>query len=140
PNPDENPRQGQIIYRVWGNDSGPFGSSWSPVDPRLSGAATFRIVAGLPDRMNTGDFLTIAVLDDPIGVIPRGSLPVSPSDDYGNPKYTGIGVAYCTYPGGAPEYLIQGAAGKVTPIEELPLVPRYGGRPPPCRDGSEPRP
>jgi RHS repeat-associated protein len=53
------------VYRVWGGLSGPWGMSWTNVDPRT--IPDYRNVAGLPDQ-NTGQFLSEGVLTDPAGV------------------------------------------------------------------------
>ncbi|MEM2591958.1 MAG: hypothetical protein QXI60_05165 [Thermofilaceae archaeon] len=55
-----------------GSFSGPFGRSWTPIDPR--GIRNYRHAAGLPDQ-NKGRFLVIAELLDPTGVEVRRALP-----------------------------------------------------------------
>lgn len=82
--PAPTPRAGQKIYRVYGGEpaeadmwmqdefSGPFGQSWTPIDPRT--IPNYRQAAGLPD-LNKGRFLIIAELLDPKGVVVRSALP-----------------------------------------------------------------
>lgn len=141
PDPDEDPKRGETVFRVYGNDAKWSGGSWTPIDPRGLGPDQFRIVAGLPDRLNSGQFLVIGILVNPELAFKQGSRPVSPAEDYGWDKYRGIGVAYCTYPGGLPEYIIPNAAFQVRPIAlAIPLIPPYGGRPAVCPDGTVPPP
>ena len=52
---------GLTVYRVWGGESGPFGKSWTAIDPRLVPA--YRDAAGLPVQ-NTGRYLTEGTLMD----------------------------------------------------------------------------
>jgi hypothetical protein len=66
---------GITLYRVWGGDpnqapegfSGPWGSSWSPIDPRTIG--NYRVIAGLPDEANLGRFLSIGKISDIEGIM-----------------------------------------------------------------------
>jgi hypothetical protein len=67
---------GTRIFRVWGRDygapdllesqSGPFGRSWTSVDPTT--VTNYRGVAGLPDELNLGRFVTEGILTDTTGV------------------------------------------------------------------------
>lgn len=59
------------VFRVWGDKSGPWGPSWTTVDPRTVG--NFRDVAGLPVR-NSGRFLSEGILMDTRGIALRESL------------------------------------------------------------------
>ena len=77
-------RVGETVYRVWGKDpmnpdfapqqSGPWGSSWTRVDPRT--VPNYRGAAGLPNDANLGRFLSVGRLTDTGGVATRGSLPI----------------------------------------------------------------
>ena len=81
----------------WMRGSGPWGGSWSPVDPRL--IDDYRAAAGLPD-INTGRFLIEARLRDiPEGFRTRQALPLDGQ------------------PGGLPEYLIPDAERHLDPVE-----------------------
>jgi RHS repeat-associated protein len=123
------PKAGESVYRVWGGQRGPFGRSWTPDDPQGFGPDKFRVVAGLPDRVNDGNFITVAILKDPRVVPAWGSHPALRMPE--GPE------AWCAYPGkGVWEYEIPNAAaaiasGKIVIINVLgPLNPPYGGRPP----------
>ena len=85
--------EGTTVYRVWGDASGPYGRSWTTVDP--STVADFRSAAGLPNA-NTGRFVSEGVLNDATGVTTRSSLALD-----GNP-------------GGLPEVLIPNPESQVT--------------------------
>jgi RHS repeat-associated protein len=77
-------RAGQTVYCVWGkgttnpdfapHQSGPWGSSWTRVDPRT--VPNYRNAAGLPNDANLGRFLSVGRLTDTAGVTTRGSLRV----------------------------------------------------------------
>ena len=56
------PAPGVNVYRVFGGNAGPFGRSWTPIDPSEVGA--FRAEAGLPD-LNNGQYLIQGELTDP---------------------------------------------------------------------------
>lgn len=51
--------RGSPVYRVWGGRSGPWGESWTTVDPRT--IPDFRSAAGLPD-VNAGRFASEGTL------------------------------------------------------------------------------
>jgi hypothetical protein len=78
------PVTGQRVYRVYGQDpatpalvplqSGPYGSSWTRVDPRS--ITKYRDVAGLPDDRNLGRFLIEGVLRDPTDVVATRAAPI----------------------------------------------------------------
>lgn len=51
------PAVGQTVFRVWGGKSGPYGQSWTPVDPGTVG--DIRSAAGLPNG-NTATQTTMA--------------------------------------------------------------------------------
>jgi RHS repeat-associated protein len=55
----------QKVYRVWGGKSGPYGRSWTRVDPRT--VPNYRDAAGLPDS-NSGRFLSEGELINTEGV------------------------------------------------------------------------
>jgi RHS repeat-associated protein len=57
--------EGQRVFRVWGDASGPNGSYWTKVDPGT--IANFRAAAGLPSG-NTGRFVSEGLLVDVRGV------------------------------------------------------------------------
>jgi len=86
------PRQGQKVFRVFGEKNKPFGESFTPVDPRT--VKNFRAEAGLPD-VNTGRFVLEGRIKNPSGITVRQSLPL---DDN---------------PGGLPEFLIPDAQDKI---------------------------
>ena len=64
---------GVHIYRVWGGAAGPWGRSWTTVDPLT--VPNYRDIAGLP-RQNTGRFLSEGTLRSMEGVIIREALPL----------------------------------------------------------------
>ena len=79
------PRRGQKVYRVWGAEpqtpdvpgSGPWGYSWSPVDP--STEPNYRRAAGLPSggksgAYNAGRFVSEGIINDPSGIRVRRAL------------------------------------------------------------------
>lgn len=69
--------KGAKVYRIWGDDSGPHGKSWTTVDPNA--VSNYRGEAGLPPQ-NTGRFVSEGRLIDTTGVT------VKPADSiYGNP-------------------------------------------------------
>ncbi len=53
--------KGTKLYRVWGGKAGPWGRSWTPVDPRSIIPGLYRDIAGLPD-VNSGQFLSEGTL------------------------------------------------------------------------------
>ena len=78
------PATGQKVFRVWGQDpsrpdlvpdqSGPWGRSWTRVDPRT--VPNFRNAAGLPDNANMGRFVSEGRLIDSSGVTARRALQI----------------------------------------------------------------
>ncbi len=78
----ETPVTGQKVFRVWGQEpstpdllpqqSGPWGQSWTPVDPRT--VPNYRNAAGLPDNANLGRFVSEGRLIDTSGVTARKAL------------------------------------------------------------------
>ena len=80
--PGATPREGQKVYRVWGQDpanpdsvpkqSGPWGKAWTRVDPRT--VNNYRNAAGLPDNANLGRFVSEGRLLDTTGVTSRQAL------------------------------------------------------------------
>ncbi|KDA53244.1 hypothetical protein EG19_06580 [Thermoanaerobaculum aquaticum] len=71
-----NPAQvakGTTLFRVWGDGSGPWGRSWTPVNPAT--IPNYRNAAGLPVT-NTGRFVSEAILTDTTGVTTRRALPL----------------------------------------------------------------
>jgi hypothetical protein len=104
---NDEPRQGQIIYRVYGGESGPFGPWWTPIDPHEVqrrpdlvaqwGRYAYRATAGLPDT-NTGEWLIVAELKNPAAAEPleAGSMETKLHPDgrwpRGLPSFYGIRV------------------------------------------------
>lgn len=85
---------GTKVYRVWGDDAGPYGQSWTTVNP--NGVSNFRSSAGLPDT-NSGRFVSEGILNNANGVGTRGSLVIKQGQE-----------------GGLPEVIIPGAENQVT--------------------------
>jgi RHS repeat-associated protein len=67
----EAPEIGQKVFRVWGDEAGAWGKSWTRVDPRST--PDYRNAAGLP-RQNTGRFVSEGRLRSTEGVQARGAL------------------------------------------------------------------
>ena len=78
-------KSGVRVYRVWGTDpnnpdiegSGPWGRSWTPVDP--SSVPNYRQAAGLPSggesgSYNAGRFVSIGTISDFNGIRARSAL------------------------------------------------------------------
>jgi RHS repeat-associated protein len=66
-------RAGTKVFRVWGDGAGPWGTSWTTVDPRS--VSNYSNAAGLP-RQNTARFLSEGTLQTTNGVRTRASLPL----------------------------------------------------------------
>jgi hypothetical protein len=110
------PAVDQKVYRVWGSEpssnvpgSGPWGRSWSPVDP--SSVSNYRDVAGLPTggtsgAYNRGRFVSEGVIDDTTGVQLRSALSLDGSA------------------GGLTEYIVP------NPQQQIRLLGVYGVNPP----------
>jgi RHS repeat-associated protein len=110
--------EGQTVYRVWGGEpsvpelksSGPWGSSWTPVNPAT--VSNYRNAAGLPTLggqsgvANTGRFVSVGRVIDPSGVKIRDAIALD-----GNT-------------GGLPEYLF------LNPPSQIELIGVYGVNPP----------
>lgn len=93
------PARGDRVHRLYGDQSGPTGASWSPTDPRTL-AGQHREALGLPD-VNSAERLVVARLDDPGQVVlQRHALPLD------------------GMPGGGPEYIIP-AGNQTTGITVL---------------------
>ena len=62
---DTTKKQGkyQIVYRVYGGISGPYGRSWTPVNPTILSKSDYAEQAGLP-KNNTMEYIAIGVLVD----------------------------------------------------------------------------
>jgi hypothetical protein len=125
------PRRNQIVYRVYDiaaqTQDGRF---WTPVDPEIYTADTYRVIAGLPDRLTEGDALATGLLlrtDAVVGVSPAAE--VKPST--GPPP----GPAYRKYPGGLLEYEILDSGANVYKTEFKALEQSYGGVPTGCDPG-----
>jgi RHS repeat-associated protein len=96
--------EGAKVFRVWGDDAGAWGRSWTTVDPRT--VPNFRNAAGLPTQ-NSGRFVTEGVLQNTQGVTTRRALPL-----HGNA-------------GGLPEVVIPNPASQVRPLNVQGLNPRF---------------
>lgn len=66
------PNIGDQMYRIYGGESGPYGRSWTTVDPNT--VDNFRDAAGLPN-VNTGQFVIEGILKDTQDVTVRSALP-----------------------------------------------------------------
>ena len=99
------PRDGQMVFRVWGGASRELGLSWTPLDPR-SAADAYRDLAGLPS-VNLGTFLTIGQLRYAGGITVYPGVPLE-----GNI-------------GGWPEYVIPNPSSQVQVIERLVVNPPF---------------
>ncbi len=75
--------EGTKVYRVWGGKSGPWGESWTTVNPNT--VPNFRSAAGLPD-VNTGSFVSEGVLQSTEGVSARGALVIKPGQQGNLPE------------------------------------------------------
>ena len=80
----ETPAVGETVFRVWGGESGPYGKSWTPVNP--DAVPGFADAAGLP-KGNTGTQMTTGTLTDTTGVQTRQALPLN-GNKGGLPEYT----------------------------------------------------
>ena len=62
---DKTKKQGkyQVVYRVYGGISGPYGRSWTPVNPTILSKVDYAEQAGLP-KNNTMEYIAIGVLVD----------------------------------------------------------------------------
>ena len=67
------PQIGQKVYRVWGDEAGSYGRSWTRTDP--STIPNYRSEAGLPNQ-NTGRFISEGKLTNTQGVQGRNALPL----------------------------------------------------------------
>ena len=65
--------QGKTVYRVWGNEAGPHGRSWTTVNPNT--VAQYRDAAGLPNQ-NAGRFVSEGILRNTTGVTHQGATPL----------------------------------------------------------------
>ena len=72
-----------VGYRVWGGRSGPWGQSWTKVNP--SKVPNYRSAAGLPDT-NTGRFVSEGILRSGKGVTARSSLVIKAGQKGGLPE------------------------------------------------------
>jgi hypothetical protein len=67
----EAPKIGQKVFRVWGDEAGAWGKSWTRIDPRTTPG--YRNAAGLP-KQNTGRFVSEGRLRSTAGVEARAAL------------------------------------------------------------------
>jgi RHS repeat-associated protein len=75
--------EGTKVYRVWGDKAGPWGESWTTVNPNTVG--NFRSAAGLPDA-NSGRFVSEGILQSTEGVTSRGALVIKPGQQGNLPE------------------------------------------------------
>ncbi|MEW6113962.1 MAG: pre-toxin TG domain-containing protein, partial [Thermodesulfobacteriota bacterium] len=66
-------REGTTVYRVWGDEAGAWGRSWTDVDPRT--VSDYRNVAGLPNQ-NSGRFVSEGVLQNTRGITLKPADPL----------------------------------------------------------------
>lgn len=131
------PVRDQYVYRIYGGDAGEFGDSWTPLNPWPIGPDVYRVLAGLPDRLNSGQYLVWGRLDSAGSVATvRTSRRVSPLVTFDLPKYQQSGVAYRSYDGGLIEYLIPNAALHIIGAQTFDLTAgggrAFGGPPVGC--------
>ncbi|KAF0163896.1 MAG: RHS repeat-associated core domain-containing protein [Rhodocyclaceae bacterium] len=65
--------EGTKVFRVWGDEAGAWGRSWSTVDPRT--ISDYRNAAGLPNQ-NTGRFLSEGILENTTGIKLKSADPL----------------------------------------------------------------
>jgi RHS repeat-associated protein len=94
----------QFVYRIHGDQSGPWGHSWTPENPLEMDNA--RAELGLP-KVNSGEFLTKASVQDMTGVTQRAALPLD-----GNP-------------GGGPEWLFPDPQNQLSELWTIPIEPPF---------------
>lgn len=100
--------EGTKLYRVWGDDAGPWGKSWTTVDPRTVDG--FRNLAGLPDK-NTGRFLSEGILIDSSNTIVKSADALMSSR----------GVR----PGGLPEVVVPNAEARIKLQNVMGINPEF---------------
>jgi RHS repeat-associated protein len=111
------PRIGQIVYRVFDSVRSSWDRpSWTPDDPELYGPQKYRVVAGLPDQLSTGNCLVK-------GVLTTAAVPTKPSDPMWPPE------SYRYYRGGLTEYVLTNPRAQVALPTVSKLDPPYGGNP-----------
>jgi hypothetical protein len=96
--------EGTSVFRVWGDEAGAWGRSWTTVDPRT--VPNFRNAAGLPTQ-NSGRFVTEGTLQNTRGVTTQAATPL-----HGNA-------------GGLPEVVIPNSASQVWPLNVQGLNPPF---------------
>jgi hypothetical protein len=77
------PVVGMPVFRVWGGKSGPWGESWTTINP--NSIPNLRSAAGLPD-VNAGRFVSEGVLKSTEGVTTRGALVIKLGQQGGLPE------------------------------------------------------
>jgi len=65
------PKVGDRVFRIWGDESPPFGESWTRKNP--GSVSNYRNEAGLPNQ-NTGRFVSEGILKNTEGVTQRPAL------------------------------------------------------------------
>jgi hypothetical protein len=96
------PEVGQTVFRVWGNESGPNGQSWTPIDPNT--VSNYRSAAGLPNG-NDASMITTGTLINTDGVTVGRATELD-----GNP-------------GGLAEFKIPDPQSQVLPLSIKPFTP-----------------
>jgi hypothetical protein len=96
--------EGEMVYRVHGGQSEPWGHSWTPTYPRT--LANPRDALGLPPA-NSGEYLTTGRVKDWTGVRGRRALPLGGTT------------------GGAPEYLFPDPEGQIQHVSTQPMDPPF---------------
>ena len=76
---------GETVYRVWGGGAGPWGQSWTTVNP--STVSNFRSAAGLPSA-NSGQFVMEGILKSTEGVTVQIAPPLLSGQTGGLIEYT----------------------------------------------------
>ncbi|MEM7765840.1 MAG: RHS repeat-associated core domain-containing protein, partial [Pseudomonadota bacterium] len=71
--PNGGASEGTKVYRVWGDQSGPNGRSWTTADPKT--VDNYRDASGLPNQ-NSGRFVSEGTLRNTDGVTRREALPL----------------------------------------------------------------
>ncbi len=66
-------QEGTTVFRVWGDEAGAWGRSWTTVDPRT--VPGYRGAAGLPNQ-NTGRYISEGVLQDTRGITLKPADPL----------------------------------------------------------------
>jgi RHS repeat-associated protein len=68
------PKVGDVVYRVYGGLAGPYGKSWTNINPGT--VSNYRNVAGLPN-VNSGRFVIEGIIRDTSQMTVRSALPLN---------------------------------------------------------------